>query len=127
MERSAHQGHAGVERAARFRGDPGGLPLREGTERRLAQTGTAAPPLRPAAENQESVTGRAGRLSGVVIAVVAASVAPDSGRAQQDLTREQVVVALDRATPVHPADFTGKDLSGLDLSGLDFKRANLTR
>jgi len=63
----------------------------------------------------------------VVAAIVAASVAPDAGRAQAALTREQVLVALDRATPVHPADFTGKDLSGLDLSGVDFKRANLTK
>ena len=73
------------------------------------------------------MTGRAGMLSGVVVAVLAASVAPDRGRAQAPLTREQVLAALARATPQHPADFTGKDLSGLDLAGVDFKRANLTK
>src|SRR3989475_452067 len=65
-------------------------------------------------------------LSGVVVAVLAASAAPDSGRAQAPPTREQVLAALARATPQHPADFTGMDLSGLDLAGIDFKRANLT-
>src|SRR6058998_480076 len=127
MERPAHQGHACVERAARFRGDPRGLRVREGTERRLAQAGTTAPALRPAAEDQKPVMGRAGRLSGVVLAVFTATVTPDAGPAQQRLTREQVLEALDRASPAHPADFTGKDLSGLDLSGVDFKRANLSR
>src|SRR5256884_6977959 len=127
LERPARQGHARVEHAARFRSDQRGLPVREGTERRLAQAGSAAPALRPAAEKQESVTGRAGMLSGVVVAVLAARAAPDSGRAQAPLTREQVLAALARATPQHPADFTGMDLSGLDLAGIDFKRANLTK
>src|SRR5207245_1575162 len=81
LERPARQGHAGVERTARFRSDQRGLPVREGTERRLAQAGSAAPTLRPAAEKQESVRGRAGMLSGVVVAVLAASAAPDRGRA----------------------------------------------
>src|SRR5256886_11345406 len=102
-------------------------PVREGTERRLAQAGSAAPALRPAAKKQESVTDRAGMLSGVVVAVLAASAAPDLGRAQAPFTREQVLAALARATPQHPADFTGMDLSGLDLAGIDFKRANLTK
>src|SRR5438034_4839778 len=66
-------------------------------------------------------------LSGVVVAVLAASAAPDLGRAQAPFTREQVLAALARATPQHPADFTGMDLSGLDLAGIDFKRANLTK
>src|SRR3989442_11522285 len=125
--RRARQGHARVERAARFRSDQRGLPVREGTERRLAQAGSAAPALRPAAEKQESVTGRAGMLSGVVVAVLAASAAADPGYAQARLTREQALAALARATPQHPADFTGMDLSGLDLAGIDFKRANLTK
>ena len=71
--------------------------------------------------------GRGGRLLGLVVAVLAASALPDLGHAQASLTREQVLAALDRATPHQPADFTGKDLSGLDLSGVDFKRANLTK
>ena len=41
------------------------------------------------------------------------------------LTREQVVAALERASPSVPADFYAKNLSGLDLSRLDFKGANL--
>lgn len=47
-----------------------------------------------------------------------------------DLTRDQVVAALARATPAAPADFSGKslekvDLSRLDLSGAKFAGANL--
>src|SRR5207302_6909151 len=101
-----------------FRMNQRGLPIRQGTERRLAQAGSAAPALRPAAKKQESVTDRAGMLSGVVVAVLAASAAPDLGRAQAPFTREQVLAALARATPQHPADFTGMDLSGLDLAGI---------
>src|SRR5207249_4328282 len=52
---------------------------------------------------------------------------PAPARAQERLTREQVLAALAAATPQHPADFTGADLSGLDFTGVDFKRANLTR
>src|SRR2546430_11783501 len=124
LERPARQGHARVERAARFRSDQRGLPVREGTERRLAQAGSAAPALRPAAEKQESVTGRAGMLSGGVCAVLAAIAAPERGRAQAPLTREQVLAALARATPQHPADFTGMDLSRLDPAGLRFQSAD---
>jgi uncharacterized protein YjbI with pentapeptide repeats len=43
------------------------------------------------------------------------------------LTRDQVLAALDRATPRAPADLSGSDLSGLDLSSVDFKRAILSR
>src|SRR5881396_3317647 len=127
VERPVGEGHAGVERAARLRGHPRGVPVREGPERRLAQARTAAPALRPAEQEHESVIGRAGRLSGVLVAVVAATAAPDPGHAQARLTREQVLAALERATPQQPADFTGQDLAGLDLSGVDFKRANLTK
>src|SRR6266480_4284173 len=127
VERPDREGHAGVERAARFRGDPRGLPVREGAKRRLVEAGTAAPALRPAEQEQKSVIGRAGRLSGVIVVFMAATAAPDPGHAQARLTREQVLAALERATPQQPADFTGQDLAGLDLSGVDFKRANLTK
>jgi uncharacterized protein YjbI with pentapeptide repeats len=43
------------------------------------------------------------------------------------LTRDQVLAALERATPRAPADLAGSDLSGLDLRGVDFKRAILSR
>ena len=42
-----------------------------------------------------------------------------------DLTRAEVVSALNASTEDHPADFSHRDLSGLDLSALNFKRANL--
>ena len=42
-----------------------------------------------------------------------------------DLTRDQVVAALSRATPAAPADFSGRSLEKLDLSHLDLSRANL--
>src|SRR5947199_2792805 len=127
VERPDPEGHARVERAAAFRGHPRGVPVREGPERRLAQARTAAPALRPAEQEQESVISPARTLSGVVLAVVAASAAPDSARAQVRLTRDEVLAALAGASPAHPADFTGKDRSGLDLAGVDFKRANLTK
>jgi uncharacterized protein YjbI with pentapeptide repeats len=41
-----------------------------------------------------------------------------------DLTRDQVVAALSRATPTAPADFSGRSLEKVDLSGLDLSRAN---
>src|SRR6185295_535776 len=54
---------------------------------------------------------------------------PSAGAADwpgyEKLTREQVVAALERASPSAPADFYAKNLSGLDLSRLDFKGANL--
>src|SRR5436309_1709871 len=124
VERPVGEGHAGVERAARLRGHPRGVPVREGPERRLAQARTAAPALRPAEQEHESVIGRAGRLSGVLVAFMAATAAPDPGHAQARLTREQVLAALERATPQQPADFTGQDLAELNLSGVDFKRAD---
>src|SRR5205823_4654777 len=124
VERPAGEGHAGVERAARLRGHPRGVPVREGPERRLAQARTAAPALRPAEQEHESVIGRAGRLSGVLVAFMAATAAPDPGHAQARLTREQVLAALERATPQEPADFTGQDLAELNLSGVDFKPGN---
>ena len=69
----------------------------------------------------------AGVVSGVALAVLAAGTGPGPARAQERLTREQVLAALAHATPQSPADFTGQDLSGLDLAGVDFKRANLTK
>ena len=45
--------------------------------------------------------------AGVVLAALAAVPAPSPARAQERLTREQVLAALAAATPQHPADFTG--------------------
>jgi uncharacterized protein YjbI with pentapeptide repeats len=47
------------------------------------------------------------------------------GAAAADLTVREVTEALMRADPLHPADFSHRDLSRLDLSGLDFTGANL--
>jgi uncharacterized protein YjbI with pentapeptide repeats len=51
--------------------------------------------------------------------------APELARRPPDLSRADVVRALDASTDDHPADFSHRDLSGLDLSGLNFKRADL--
>src|SRR5712692_1666254 len=66
-------------------------------------------------------------VGALVLALGTAGVAAPPARAQERLTRGQVLAALATATPERPADFTGQDLSGLDLAGVDFKRANLTR
>src|SRR6266851_2813006 len=66
-------------------------------------------------------------VGALVLALASAGVAAPPARAQERLTRGQVLAALATATPERPADFTGQDLSGLDLAGVDFKRANLTR
>src|SRR5439155_1376455 len=125
VERPSREGHARLERAARLVRDPGDLPVREGAEPRLAQARTRPSAVRPA--EQEQVIGNAGSWPGVLVAVVAANLTPGPACAQDRITRDQVVAILARASPEHPADFTGQDLSGLDLSGIDFKRANLTK
>src|SRR5207237_8854455 len=127
VERPAGEGHAGVERAARLRGHPRGVPVREGPERRLAQARTAAPALRPAEQEHESVIGRAGRLSGVLVAFMAATAAPDASHAQARLTPEQVPGALERAAPQPPADSTGHDLARPNLSRADYNRPYLPK
>ena len=42
-----------------------------------------------------------------------------------ELTREELLEILSRATADEPVDLTSKRLSGLDLQNVDFKRANL--
>src|SRR5436309_362189 len=130
VERPDREGHARVERAARFRGDPGGLPVREGAKRRLVEAGTAAPALRPAEQEQKSVIGPAGRLSGVIVAVVAATAAPDPGHAQARLTREQVLAAPDpgnQSMGIMRVDASGVDFSGADFTGANLRKALLVR
>jgi len=57
----------------------------------------------------------------ILLALLVAGLAAPGWAA--DLTRDQVVAALDRATPAAPADFSGKSLEEVDLSRLDLSRA----
>ncbi|HEX7968322.1 MAG TPA: pentapeptide repeat-containing protein, partial [Stellaceae bacterium] len=55
---------------------------------------------------------------------IALLIATASARAA-DVTVQQISVALAKASPSSPVNFSHRDLSYLDLSELDFKHANL--
>lgn len=59
----------------------------------------------------------------IVLAVLFAALAAPGWGA--DLTRDQVIAALSRATPAAPADLSGRSLQRVDLSGLDLSGAKL--
>lgn len=58
-----------------------------------------------------------------LLALLTVAICPSSYAAP--VTIRQIVEALAKATPDHPADFTGFDMTELDLSGIDFKGAKL--
>jgi uncharacterized protein YjbI with pentapeptide repeats len=58
-----------------------------------------------------------------LLALLTLAICPSSYAAP--VTIRQIVEALAKATPDHPADFTGFDMTELDLSGIDFKGAKL--
>src|SRR5436190_1441548 len=67
-----------------------------------------------------------GRLASASVILRPQSPGAAAGPGYENLTREQVIAALGKASASAPADFYSKNLSGLDLSGIDFKGANLT-
>jgi uncharacterized protein YjbI with pentapeptide repeats len=81
------------------------------------------------------LSGRSGRVDGdnmtmrqaqLVPSILAVFIIAGGIAAAAELTERDVSVALAKAEPSHPIDFSHRDLSYLDLSDLDFKRANLS-